>query len=340
MPVRLSDYHYHLPKERIALYPARRRDESRLMCLDRDTGAVRHRIFKELPDLLHAGDALVVNVSSVLPARLYGRTSRGLDVEFLMVSRREDGVVRGLVRGLKKLRDGDLIDFGRSLTARFEGRDGDMGLLRFSLSGESLITWMKQFGHVPLPPYINRPDEELDRERYQTLFARRDGSVAAPTSGLHFTQDVFTALVEKGVRIFNVCLHVGPGTFRPVTEDDVSLHKLDPEEADVPQEVYDALADVKSAGKRVVAVGTTVTRALETAAGRGGGFSGPTDLFIYPGYRFAMVDALVTNFHLPRSSLLMLVCAFAGRDRTLKAYREAVEMGYRFYSYGDAMFIS
>jgi S-adenosylmethionine:tRNA ribosyltransferase-isomerase len=268
-----------------------------------------------------------------------GRLSNGQETEFLLVRFTAEGVL-ALVRGLKKLKAGDAVDFGNGLSATFAGRAGEMGLLSFNLSHSELGGWLEKHGHIPLPPYIDRPDESADRERYQTVFAAKNGSCAAPTAGLHFTPELLGRIRDKGTTVSTVCLHVGPGTFRPITGEDISGYKPDAEYADVPQTLYEKLAAVKAGGGRVIAVGTTTTRALETAGLRGGGFEGFTDIFIHPGFQFRMVDALVTNFHLPRSSLLALVCAFAGRENTLAAYEEAIRERYRFYSYGDAMLIA
>ena len=237
------------------------------------------------------------------------------------------------------MRPGARVDFGENLSGVFAGRQGDEAVLEMGLSDDELARWLEIHGHVPLPPYIRRPDEDSDRERYQTVFARKNGSCAAPTAGLHFTSKLLENLSNGGIRIFKVCLHVGPGTFRPLDGPSNAGAGLSPEYAEVSDEVYRGLLEVKANGGRVVAVGTTTTRALETAAVRGGAFAGPTDIFIQPGFKFGMVDALVTNFHLPRSSLLTLVCAFAGTDATLNAYEVAIRRGYRFYSYGDAMLV-
>lgn len=332
-------YDYHLPKENIALYPPEKRGDSRLLTLDRRTGKNRHHVFSDLPSLLSPKDALVINETRVIPARLLGKTQTGAEVEILIAETSPDGEAKALVKGLKKLKPGRVISFGHSLEGEFVRREGDMGVIQFNLKQDKLEAWMERHGRMPIPPYIKRPDEKLDRERYQTVYAKEKGSSAAPTAGLHFTPELLQNLKSAGVGIFKICLHVGPGTFRSVTVDDFSRHRLSAEYAEVPSNVYDKLLETKFSGGRVVAVGTTTTRALETSAMRGAGFAGKTDMFIHPGFKFRMVDALVTNFHLPRSSLLLLACAFAGRDKILRAYDEAVKRGYRFYSYGDAMFL-
>lgn len=308
------------------------------MSLEKTSGKTSHHLFSDLPSLLKRGDAIVINDTRVVPARIIGKTASGMKIEFLLVER-EGSLVTGMVRGLKKLKPGDSLDFGRNLAGEFVERAGDMGVIRFNMEGNELTDWLQKNGGTPLPPYIDRPPEPIDRERYQTVYAKRDGSCAAPTAGLHFTPELIERLQESGISIHRICLHVGPGTFRPITSDDISNHKVDAEKVEVSQSCYEKLIETKSRGGRVVAVGTTTTRALESAVLKGGGISEKTGLFIYPGFEFKMVDALVTNFHLPKSSLLALVSAFAGRERTLAAYAEAVKREYRFYSYGDAMLI-
>lgn len=308
------------------------------MKLDRSTGAISHHTFADLPALLHRGDTLVLNETRVIPARIFGTTPGGAGIELLVV-RFAEGDVLAMVRGLKKLKSGMHVDFGNGLTGEFLRREGDMGVFRFALPEEALKEWLRTHGNIPLPPYMEREEEPLDRERYQTVFAAKDGSSAAPTAGLHFTPELLKDLEEKGVLHQRICLHVGPGTFKPITEDDITRHTIDPEYAEVPRDLFDKLLETKRRGGRVVAVGTTVTRSLETAARHGGSYSGPTALYISPGFEFRAVDALITNFHLPRSSLLVLASAFAGRDRILAAYAAAVKERYRFYSYGDAMLI-
>ena len=310
------------------------------MALSIASGKTEHRLFSELPSFFRAGDALVINDTKVIPSRIFGVTDTGGRVEVVIVGEvSKSGEARCLIKGLKKLVPGKKVEFGNALAGEFIRREEDAGVCRFNLHGKKLHDWLEQYGHMPLPPYIKREDEEIDRERYQTVFAARDGSCAAPTAGLHFTREMLGKIEAGGVKVLTVTLHVGPGTFRTITQADVTHHRLDAEQAEVTAEVYEQLKEVKASGGRVVAVGSTVTRALESAALRAGGFSGAADLFIVPGFKFQMVDALVTNFHLPRSSLLLLVSALAGRERLLEAYEEAIREGYRFYSYGDAMFI-
>lgn len=349
----VSQFDFALPGELIAQESAPR-GTSRMLLLARSTGAVAHATVADLPRVLRPGDLLVVNDTRVFAARLLGiRVPSGGAVECLLLSRPvagADGTAEAdaLVHPGQKLKPGAIV--------RFEGPDGSLtaevlerrfhGRRRLRLSAESnldLLTLVDRLGHVPLPPYIKRPDAFADRERYQTVFATSPGSVAAPTAGLHFTRAILDAIDRRGVERVSVTLHVGYGTFKPVRVENVEEHTVDPEPYAISPEVADRINNAKARGRRVVAVGTTTTRALEDAARRGGGRvpPGPAEAtsFIYPGYEFRIVDALMTNFHLPRSSLLMLVCAFAGTERTLAAYHEAVATGYRFYSYGDAMWV-
>lgn len=342
------EFDYDLPPESIAQLPAPR-GESRLLVLDRE-GPERHRRIRDLPGLLRPGDLLVVNDTRVIPARIFGRrlaggepapegAAEGARIELLLVERTAEREWDALARPGRRTRPGARIDFGEGLTAEVLAKEGD-GLHRVRFS-EEVEPHLERIGHVPLPPYIKRADEAADRERYQTVFARRPGAVAAPTAGLHLSEDLLAELERAGVERTAVTLHVGIGTFKPVTAELVHEHRMDAERCEVPREAAEALRRTRERGGRVVAVGTTVVRTLESAALAGGGEvrpgAGRTDLFITPGFRFQMVDVLLTNFHLPRSTLLMLVSAFAGRERVLAAYREAIAEGYRFYSYGDAM---
>jgi S-adenosylmethionine:tRNA ribosyltransferase-isomerase len=337
-----SLFDYELPPERIAQHPLGERDASRLLVLDRRTGAIRHRVFRDLPDLLDPGDLVVANRSRVFPARLLGRREGGGGAEVMLVRDRKDGTWEALLRPGRRLREGARIRVADDLAVVvLESAQGALRRVRLECP-EDVGTALDRHGHVPLPPYIHREDRPEDRERYQTIYAREAGSVAAPTAGLHFTSALRTRLAERGVGWTDLVLHVGPGTFRPVEVDQVEDHKVDAERFDVPPETADAIASTRRAGHRVVVVGTTTTRVLECAAGPDGRVragAGETDLVIVPGFGFRAVDALVTNFHLPRSSLLLLVSAFAGRERTLAAYAEAIREGYRFYSYGDAMLV-
>ena len=350
--MKTSDFFYHLPKELIAQTPMEPRDHSRLMVVSRADGSIQHRRFYDLAEYLLPGDVLVFNDSRVMPARLYAtRARKGGKVELLLLHRISPGVWRALVRPGRKMREGD----------RFEvsgGEDGMRGQVFqvepdgarvVSLSGEEHLD---RLGAVPLPPYIHQPLE--DTERYQTVYAREPGSVAAPTAGLHFTLDLLGRVRALGVELVFVTLNVGWDSFRPVKSEDISSHKLHAEHFRVGQEAADAVNKARREGRRVISVGTTSVRLLEQAAALSHGdgeeegehpevkitaMSGWADLFIYPGRRFRIVDALVTNFHLPKSTLLMLTCAFAGRELVLKAYREAAEHRYRFYSFGDCMII-
>jgi len=345
--MRLSDFDYDLPPELIAQSPAGVRDASRLMTLDRRTGDITHGVFRDLAGYLRPGDVLVVNDTRVYPARLRGRKSAtGGAVEALLTKDLGGGRYRALVKGGP--RPGTTIDFDGGLRAEVEAAGEDEGgggarILSFE-SGAPIDERLDEVGSMPLPPYIaaSGRDEVRDRERYQTVYAKKRGAVAAPTAGLHFTPELLRRLEEGGVSTVPVTLHVGPGTFMPVRADMVEDHVMEEEEYEVTAEAAEAINEARRSGGRVVAVGTTSLRTLESAAGEDGEVrpgNGSTGLFIYPGYRFRAVDALITNFHLPRSTLLMLVSAFAGRERVLGAYREAVAGGYRFYSYGDAMLI-
>jgi S-adenosylmethionine:tRNA ribosyltransferase-isomerase len=349
MPPGLSDheiaaYDYPLPPELVAQQPLDRRDASRLLVLERTTGTLSHRTFSDLPDLLRPGDLLVTNRSRVFPARLLGRREGGGAAEVLLVRRREPTVWEAMVRPGRRLRPGATLDVADGFRVRVEHAPAPGGLraVRLLLDGLDEEEALERHGHVPLPPYIRRPDNPADRERYQTVFARETGSVAAPTAGLHFTPELLDRLRARGVERAEIVLHVGPGTFRPIEVEDVREHRVDPERFTIPAETAAALDRARAEGRRVVAVGTTATRALESAidaAGRVRPGGGETDLVIVPGFRFRVTGALVTNFHLPRSSLLLLVSAFAGREHVLAAYAEAVRLHYRFYSYGDAMLV-
>lgn len=342
--MKVSEFDYHLPKELIAKFPVEPRDSAKLLVLNRRTGEIEHRIFRDIVDYLNPGDLLVINDTKVIPARLFGRLETGGRVEVLLVRQVEPDLWEVMARPARKLKEGKRVIFDGELSATVKGYSGEgKRLLEFQLKGEkSFMEKLSEIGHVPLPPYIEREERPEDRVKYQTVFARKEGAVAAPTAGLHFTEELLQKLKDKGIIIKPVTLHVGPGTFKPVKVENVEDHKMDYETYSVPEETAVAIEEVRKRGSRVVAVGTTVVRTLESAARDRGTVEpgeGRTNLFIYPGYSFKVVDALITNFHLPRSTLLMLVSAFAGKERVLNAYREAVKKGYRFYSYGDAMFI-
>lgn len=331
----VEEFDYQLPEELIAQEPLPERDASRLLVLPRRSGPVRHARVRDLPDLLRAGDVLVVNDARVIPARLHGRKEgTGGKVELLLVEPLAGGDWLALGQASKPLREGARVEVLGSAIEIVQVREGGELVVRLPVRGDALWSFLDRAGEVPLPPYIRHAPGETDRERYQTVFARERGAVAAPTAGLHFTPALIEALGARGIAVARITLHVGPGTFLPVRARRVEDHRMHRERYFVPAETAQALA---RAG-RVVAVGTTALRTLEASAGRPG--PGATDLFITPGYDFQVVDALFTNFHLPKSTLLMLVAAFAGLDRIRAAYREAIAERYRFFSYGDAMLIA
>lgn len=334
--MKVSEFDYELPPELIAQEPVEPRDASRLMVLHRKTKKIEHRIFREIVEYLEPDDLLVLNVSKVIPARLYARKKTGAHIEILLLDRLEEGIWRCLVKPGQKVKKGTelLIDNNLSAVCLDRSEDGTR-ILEFRPKNDDLI--LKK-GKAPLPPYIKK---EVPLDRYQTVYAKENGSVAAPTAGLHFTPELIEKLKEKGVEFAEIVLHVGIGTFRPVKVEEVEKHRMHEEYYRVPREAVRKIRETKEKGKRVVAVGTTTVRTLETIARlpEQEEYAGKTDLFIYPPFEFKMVDALITNFHLPRSTLLMLVAAFAGKDFIMEAYREAVKRRYRFFSFGDAMLI-
>jgi len=336
-----SDFHFELPDDLIARYPADRRSASRLLCLEGETGMFRDRMFTDLVELLRPGDLLVFNDTRVIPARLLGEKSSGGKVEVLVERIIDASHALAHVRASKAPRPGTLLRLEDEVEVEVLGRDGALFLLYFD-ADRPLLELLEAVGRIPLPPYIDRDAEALDRERYQTVYARRHGAVAAPTAGLHFDEGLLGRLAARGVESTFVTLHVGAGTFQPVRVDRIEEHVMHAEYVEVGAETCECVRATRSRGGRVVAVGTTSVRSLETAARNGElePFQGDTEIFIYPGYRFRAVDALITNFHLPGSTLLMLVAAFAGHDNVMKAYRHAVEQRYRFFSYGDAMFLT
>jgi S-adenosylmethionine:tRNA ribosyltransferase-isomerase len=333
-----GDFHYDLPPELIAQAPLPERAASRLLVLDAARDRIEDRRFADLVHLLAPGDLLVMNDTRVLPARVIGRKPSGGRVELLLerVTGPRDALMQVGARRSPSV--GAVIELPGGARAEVKGREGPFYRIGFD---REVVPWLETHGQVPLPPYIGREPDDADRERYQTVFAERPGAVAAPTAGLHFDDRLLSGLHTKGVEQAFVTLHVGAGTFAPVRAQQIENHRLHAERLEVSAGLCDRVAAAQRRGGRVVAVGTTVVRALETAAADGvlAAYSGDTRLFIYPGYRFRIVDAIVTNFHLPESSLLMLVAAFAGRERTLAAYRHAVAQRYRFFSYGDAMFV-
>ena len=340
--MRKSDFNFELPEELIAQHPLDKRDTSRLMVLDKNTGEIWHRHFYDLIDELQAGDCLIMNNSRVIPARLLGvRMPTMGAVEVLLLKDKGDGVWECLTKPGRKAKPGAQLSFGEGeLTAEvLKVVEGGNRLIKFNYEGVFLEV-LERLGKMPLPPYIK--EELQDAERYQTVYSKVSGSAAAPTAGLHFTNELLDAMRAKGINTGFVTLHVGLGTFRPVKEDEITDHIMHSEYCEIPAETAELINKTKAAGRRVVAVGTTTCRTLESQCGDDGIMresSGWTDIFIYPGYKFKVIDALVTNFHLPESTLVMLVSALAGREHILNAYNEAVKEKYRFFSFGDAMFI-
>ena len=341
----VKDFTYHLPQDLIARHPVAQRDGSRLMLLDRSSGSIAEDTFSNLQAYLRPGDLLVMNDTRVIPARLFGRKPTGGKVEIFLL-RRLSGVRERwecLLRSSKKFREGQDILLESGMTAVALSRCiSDNWLVEFA-GNEPFDYWLEREGHIPLPPYLLRDDCSGDRERYQTVIAREPGAVAAPTAGLHFTHELLARLASNGIETVFLTLHTGLGTFQPVRVDRVEEHQIHTERFVIPPDTAEAVRRTKAAGGRVIAVGTTSARTLEYSARQFGHVvtgSGEADIYIYPGYSFKVVDALITNFHLPESTLLMLVSALAGRENVLEAYLEAVSRGFRFYSYGDAMFIS
>ena len=342
-----TDFHFDLPDELIARYPLPERTDSRLLCLDGASGDMDHRHFTDLLDLLKPADLLVFNNTRVIPARLWGSKETGGEVEILVERLLSDRECLAHVRASKSPRAGTRIELHASPVDKLaraslsvQSREGEF--FRLLAEGrESLLELLQRIGHMPLPPYIDRDDEHLDRERYQTVFGYRDGAVAAPTAGLHFSEDFIESCRDKGIDVGFLTLYVGAGTFQPVRVENIEEHEMHAEYLEVDELLCEQLRQTRDRSGRIVAVGTTTVRSLETAAvgGELQPYAGDSRIFIYPGYRFQVVDALVTNFHLPESTLIMLVSAFAGRDSIMAAYREAVARQYRFFSYGDAMFI-
>lgn len=335
--IKLSDYDYELPKELIAKYPVEPRDSCRLMVLNRKTKTIEHRIFRDLGDYLEEGDMLVLNDTKVIPARLKGKKETGANIEIFLLRPFSENEWEVLVKNIKRLKEGQEViiaqDFRVRLLEKYEE-----GKAKVKLVGENIKQLIEKYGHVPLPPYIEREDEEKDKDYYQAVFAKKEGAVASPTAGLHFTEELLEKLEKKGVKKAFCTLHVGLGTFRPIQTEDITKHKMHKEFYQIPDETLKLIEETKQKGKKVVAVGTTVVRTLETYA-RTGKKEGFSDIFIYPPYEFKIIDTLITNFHLPKSTLILLVSAFADRDFILKAYKIAVEKKYRFFSYGDAMLI-
>lgn len=335
-----SDFNYHLPPELIAQVPLPERGASRLLVLHKDSRRLEDRRFAELPQLLRPGDLLVFNNTRVIPARLFGAKDSGGRIELLVEQLLEGRRVRAQCRASKPPRPGQTLRLEGDVVARIAARAGEFYEIEFD-GDEPLFEMLERIGHVPLPPYITRADARSDRERYQTVYADRPGAVAAPTAGLHFDPALLSELASRGVQHTFVTLHVGAGTFQPLRVDELSAHRMHAERYEISVSAAAQIHAAKQEGRRVIAVGTTVVRTLESTATGDGvrAGTGETDIFIHPGYRFQVVDALLTNFHLPESTLIMLVCAFAGTDAVLSAYRHAVQQQYRFFSYGDAMFV-
>jgi len=340
--MKLQDFDYRLPRNLIAAAPLDRREGSRMLCLDRGAGTLEDSVFSCFPTRLCDNDVLVLNNTKVFPARLNGKTETGANVELLLQEEIEPNVWTALAKPAKRLRPGKSLDLGE-LECEVVGRDEGSIKIRFD---QSIDVWreLERIGSTPLPHYIERPEGEnaSDRERYQTVFAKQRGAIAAPTAGLHFTEEILKVIRDRGVKVVEITLHVGYGTFEPVRVDDLSKHSVLPERYEVSEQTAAALNESHQNGGRIVAVGTTTTRVLETIAGENGIFAagrGRTSLTIIPGYRFKAVNAMLTNFHLPKSSLLILISTFGGHEFIMDAYRHAVSSYYRFYSYGDCMFI-
>ena len=337
----LKEFYYDLPENLIAQVPIAKRDESRLMVLNRNAQTIEHKIFKDIIDYLEPGDCLVRNNTKVIPARIYGKKETGANVEFLLLNNIEGDIWECIVRPGNKLHVGTKVTFGNGLLNAeiLEVMEGGTRRVKFTYKG-IFNEILDQIGLMPLPPYIH--EELKEKDRYQTVYAKYQGSAAAPTAGLHFTNELLEKLQEKGVQIANVTLHVGIGTFRPVKVEKIEEHHMHTEHYYIKKEDADKINEAKKNGKRIISVGTTSCRVLESIADEKGFVKeteGDTSIFIYPGYKFKCIDALITNFHLPESTLLMLVSALAGKDYIMKAYKEAVENKYRFFSFGDAMFI-
>ena len=340
--MKVSDFNYNLPEELIAQVPLEKRDESRLMVLNREKQTIEDKVFKDIIDYLEPGDCLVRNNTKVIPARIYGKKETGANVEFLLLNNIEGDIWESIVRPGNKLHIGTKVIFGEGLLEAeiLDIMPGGTRKVKFHYKG-IFNEILDQIGLMPLPPYIH--EELKENDRYQTVYAKYEGSAAAPTAGLHFTPELLKKIEEKGVKIANVTLHVGIGTFRPVKEDEVEKHEMHSEHFYIKQEDCDKINETKKEGKKVIAVGTTSCRVLETIADATNGnvkpTEGDTQIFIYPGYKFKCIDGLITNFHLPQSTLLMLVSALAGKDYIMKAYNQAIEKKYRFFSFGDAMLI-
>jgi S-adenosylmethionine:tRNA ribosyltransferase-isomerase len=354
--VKLSDFDYNLPEKLIAQYPLKERSKCRLMVLDRERGSIEHKIFEDIVDHFNKDDLLVLNDTRVIPARLFGRRATGGKVEIFLLETGlrhtgcgkpstpgvEGGKIEALVRPSGRLKEGEKITLESGAEARVLERGKVGRFVRFNRPVEEIL----RSGHVPLPPYIGRIDEARDKEDYQTVYAAKDGATASPTAGLHFTKELLSTVSARGTRVTHVTLHTSYGTFAPVKDDEVEKHKMHEEYFELPVDTIESIRETKQSGGKIFAVGTTSTRVLEynsiffrTTNDERRTTSGYTDMYIYPGYKFNVVDRLITNFHLPKSTLMLLVCAFAGRELIFEAYRQAIKEKYRFFSYGDAMLI-
>lgn len=347
--MQVADFHFDLPEHLIAKAPKAERSSSKLMVLDGETGDISHHIFSDILALVEPGDLLIFNNTRVIPARMFGQKESGGKVEILVERLVDETTVLAHVRANKAPKPGNMLILENDVKAEMIQRHDDLFELKFHCA-QSVLDVLEQKGHMPLPPYIDRPDTDEDRERYQTVYNEKPGAVAAPTAGLHFTETLLQQLRDKGVQTEFVTLHVGAGTFQSIRVDAVTDHKMHAEYAEVPEHVVAAIKQTKRNGKRVIAVGTTSVRSVESAAWKSDmttgqwdelkPLMGETDIFIYPGFEFKLVDAMITNFHLPESTLIMLVSAFSGQDNILRAYNQAVDNEYRFFSYGDAMFLT
>lgn len=341
--MKIDEFNYTLPKSLIAQYPLPKRDESLLMVVNRKKGTIEHRKFKQIIEYLNPGDLLVVNNSKVLPARLLGKTDKGEKVELLVIPKKGNTSqeFEVLIKNSKKIKERTRVHIGDNMYVEIKDVNHGRGKVLFS-SSEDVLDILEKFGHIPLPPYIKREDEALDKTSYQTVFAERNGSIAAPTAGLHFSEELINEIKCNGIRVAKITLHVGIATFAPIKSENIEEHEMEAEWAEITQEVATVINETKQKGGRVISVGTTTTRALESFLDENGKVTPKrefTSIFIYPPFNFRVIDGLVTNFHLPKSTPLLLVSAFAGKDLIFEAYKKAIEKGYRFYSYGDAMLI-
>lgn len=341
--MRVADFNFDLPDELIARFPKAKRSSSRLLHLEGNTGEIKHHLFSDIIDFITPNDLLVFNNTKVIPARMHGQKESGGKVEVLVERVLDEHRVLAHVRASKSPKAGSTLLLEGQAQVKMLGRQGELFELQF-LGDKPVLTVLDEIGHMPLPPYIDRPDNDDDKQRYQTVYGEKPGAVAAPTAGLHFDEALLEQLTQKGVEMAFVTLHVGAGTFQPVRVDNINDHHMHSEYIEVPDTVVEAVKRTKARGGRVIAVGTTSVRSLESAAKQNNGqlasYFGDTDIFIYPGYQFAVVDAMVTNFHLPESTLIMLVSAFSGQQHIMNAYQEAIAQKYRFFSYGDAMFLT